>query len=269
MAERPDTILVLGMHRSGTSALTRTLALCGAALPRTLFPPTDGDNETGYWESTPIIEFHQRLLWKLDTGFLDPRCPRPTWFQSADAKIAADELAAIIESEWSSAAPWVMKDPRMCRLVPLWRTALAKLGRVPFALHCLREPSEVAASLARRNGFSRPTAELLWAQHVALAERDTRDMPRNFIQYHSLLNDWRTTLVRIATQIPGLDLESRRDEINQFLDPTRRRQRDDGHNANSEVVTRLRRTMFASCNGSEPDCCVVDDVLQSITRRFV
>ena len=53
-ADERRCLLVLGMHRSGTSALTRVLNLLGADLPATLAPPAD-DNETGFWSRSGLL----------------------------------------------------------------------------------------------------------------------------------------------------------------------------------------------------------------------
>ena len=53
--EMPRALMVLGMHRSGTSALTRIFSLLGADLPKNLMPPSPA-NKTGYWESQDLMD---------------------------------------------------------------------------------------------------------------------------------------------------------------------------------------------------------------------
>ena len=61
-ASTVQAIVVLGMHRSGTSAVTRLLNLAaGADLPRHLMNSRQ-DNETGFWESQPIADFNEELI---------------------------------------------------------------------------------------------------------------------------------------------------------------------------------------------------------------
>jgi hypothetical protein len=52
-------IVVLGMHRSGTSALTRGLSTLGVGLGDTLHP-AGSDNPTGFWEDRDIIAFNNK-----------------------------------------------------------------------------------------------------------------------------------------------------------------------------------------------------------------
>ena len=82
MASTRTCILVLGMHRSGTSALTRVISLLGAALPQKLMPAAQNNNETGFWEPRYLWTLHDQMLgeagsrwddWrKLDLSALPP-----------------------------------------------------------------------------------------------------------------------------------------------------------------------------------------------------
>src|SRR5262245_7489893 len=116
-------LLVLGMHRSGTSALTRVLNLYGAHLPDDLLPANYG-NEAGYWESSAIVRFNDGILARLGS-----RWDTPTWFSlpdlTAEAKQeAADTLAGLLKTEHGDAPLLVIKDPRICRLLSVWLAAL-------------------------------------------------------------------------------------------------------------------------------------------------
>ena len=59
-------IVVFGMHRSGTSTLTRILSIAGARLPKNLMSAT-ASNERGHWESQSIADYNHRVLAALDT----------------------------------------------------------------------------------------------------------------------------------------------------------------------------------------------------------
>ena len=65
MAKTDKTgLLILGMHRSGTSALTRVLSLIGYALPKYVTGKSDG-NVTGHWESALISELNESIFEEL------------------------------------------------------------------------------------------------------------------------------------------------------------------------------------------------------------
>lgn len=189
--------IVLGMHRSGTSALTRALSLLGAALPSRPMPPS-ADNEAGFWEPASIVAVHDEILASVGARW-DEVAPFPSeWFASAVARSYAERLAALVVEEFGDAPLAVLKDPRLCRLMPLWRQVLELAGVRPLIVMAIRHPLEVAASLAARNGLSREHCLLLWLDHVLAAERDTRGLPRFVVHYDTLLDAPETTLRRVA-----------------------------------------------------------------------
>ena len=59
---KKHAILVLGMHRSGTSPLTRVLNLLGAKLPNNVMPPAPNNNEQGFWESRDLMVINDDIL---------------------------------------------------------------------------------------------------------------------------------------------------------------------------------------------------------------
>ncbi len=147
---RKYAILVLGMHRSGTSAVTRILNLLGAELPTDLMPPRD-DNELGFWESSELKSIHDKLLAHVDSSWDDPG-PLPSgWLESPSVADFREEIGSFLERSFGHARLAVIKDPRICRFVPLWIDALQECGTEPVAVLTIRNPLEVAASLKLRN----------------------------------------------------------------------------------------------------------------------
>src|SRR5579864_81175 len=162
-------LVVLGMHRSGTSALTGMLHHLGVALGERLMPATI-DNPRGYWEHTDIVAAHDRLLSALGSAWDDIR-PLPGGFEHGEP--AADgrrELAAIVRRDFAEAPLWALKDPRLCRLMPLWSMLFDEERISPRYILALRHPLDVAASLDARDGISTPRALLLWLGHLLDAE---------------------------------------------------------------------------------------------------
>lgn len=197
---QPVAVLVLGMHRSGTSALSGTLSHFGASVPGELLTADIG-NERGYFENLRIVGFHDRLLSAFGSRWDDPRPLGEELFHSPVARSAARELAALLREEFGDEAMVLAKDPRMCRLVPVWVEALSHLGRRAVAVLPCRHPLEVAASLQRRSSFSQAYGLVLWLQHVLSAERATRGLPRCFTLYDDLLRDWRSLVGRIGAEL--------------------------------------------------------------------
>ncbi|MBC2777120.1 tetratricopeptide repeat protein [Parasphingopyxis marina] len=216
-------ILVLGMHRSGTSALTRVINLAGWASAKTLMRSAEF-NETGHWESLPIVRIDDRILAALDRGWADPKPAGKDWQTRADVAAFGDEAREAIASEFDDAGRIVVKDPRLSRLLPFWIEALAAKGYETRCLIAARHPLEIADSLARRDGMTREHALLLWQSHMIEAEYHSRGLPRALIGYDAVLSDWRATLgsAMAAIGAPFAPAASACEAIEAFLDPRHR-----------------------------------------------
>lgn len=222
----PRAILVLGMHRSGTSAVTRVLNLLGVDLGARVLPPVANDNDTGFWEHRDAFDTHERLLEGLGRSWHDVRDLPEGWLDSPAAIKAHAEIRALIDREFRQAPVWAVKDPRMCRLAPIWLRALADTGISPAAVVVVRHPLEVVGSLRARNGWGRAHSLLMWAQHLVEAERATRAVPRVLVTFDEVLSDWGKAAARIERELaiawPRHPDEARAD-IEAFLDPDARR----------------------------------------------
>ncbi|MBU8542194.1 MULTISPECIES: sulfotransferase family protein [Roseomonadaceae] len=193
-------VLVLGMHRSGTSALTRVLSLHGLALPARLVGARS-DNPRGFWESAEVAALNDRILAAMGSSYGDPR-PLPRGLLPPERLEGfITEAAELLGAEFPGEAPFVLKDPRICRLLGIWLPALVRFGTAPLALIPVRNPLEVARSLERREAMPKRRALLLWLSHVLAAERDSRALPRAVAHYDDLLRDWRGYLARLGAPV--------------------------------------------------------------------
>ncbi|MGQ0723500.1 MAG: sulfotransferase family protein, partial [Candidatus Eiseniibacteriota bacterium] len=229
MSRSPDSVavLILGMHRSGTSALARVLNVLGVELGDKLLRPS-GDNEAGFWEHRDLVVLHDRLLAAVGSTWDDPRPVPPEALLSDATKPVRDDMLAVLRRDFAPRPLWGVKDPRLCRLVPLWLSLLDELGAEPRFVLTARDPHEVAASLARRDGMSLEQARLLWLEHCLAAERDTRGRRRSFVTYDGLLSDWRPEMVRVGRDL-GFDWRDTvakvSAEVDGFLEPGLRHHR--------------------------------------------
>ena len=191
-----QVLLVLGMHRSGTSATAGLLAKLGARMARNPIR-ADTHNARGYWEPEPLVSLHNRLLAEAGSAWNDwGRLDHDQW-----GATAVEELAAAFTAEFGDAPLAVLKDPRICRFAPLWLAVLDRLGVAPKVVVTLRHPLEVARSLARRDGMPEDEALLLWLRHCLEAEHATRGVPRSFLRYDDLVTDWRAAADRLADEL--------------------------------------------------------------------
>jgi len=214
-------ILVLGMHRSGTSALTRVISLLGADLPSNLMPAVAGNNETGFWESLDAYALNDDILASAGSSWDDWRRFNSGW-NSSPAKQAFQRRAAeLLSKDFSESSLFVLKDPRICRLVPFWLEALREFEARPMFVLPVRSPLDVAASLRKRDGFSPAKSHMIWLRYVLDAEYDTRALTRAFVAYDQLIDDWRASVSTLA-QTLEFDWPRRSAtvdvEIDRFLD---------------------------------------------------
>lgn len=222
---KKTALIVLGMHRSGTSSVAGALALAGAAAPKHLMPAAD-DNPKGFWESSAVADFNDRMLSRESSNWHD-------WRAVPQAPLLADQTARnegvdLVRDEFGDAAAIVLKDPRICRLFPFWRQILADAAYDPIVVSPVRAPSEVAASLESRNALGRNHALRLWMRHVLDAEQASRGLYRRFVLWPDFLTQWRKDFAAInqMTSTPlNLD-DGAADEIDAFLSSDLRRQSD-------------------------------------------
>ena len=182
-------ILVVGMHRSGTSALARVLNLLGCDLPATLLG-ANKSNATGHWESEAICRLNDRVLESAGSRWDDWLAVNDGWLRSPKASQFREEALEVLGQEYGRSHLFVVKDPRLCRILPFWLGTLEAVDIAPLVISPLRNPLEVAASLERRNGFDPAFGMLLWLRHVLDSEMASRGRPRLFTTYDGLLAGW-------------------------------------------------------------------------------
>lgn len=225
-ADRPPrtAIVVIGMHRSGTSLVTRVFSLLGANLPSDLLPPTEHNSE-GYWESSGLISVHDEMLSALGSSWHDMG-PLPAFWENENfIRPYRAKIVEALSTSFGDAGFFVVKDPRISRFVPLINSSLTELGAVPKFVIAVRNPLEVSASLKARDQFSFCKSLLLWLDHTLCAERATRGFDRMFVLYDDVLVDWRNVANSAAMQL-GISFPSwsahNDAEIETLIKPTMR-----------------------------------------------
>ena len=157
-------VLVLGMHRSGTSVAARVVNLLGVPFGRGRLVPTTDANPLGHWESWALQDINNDLLHAFGGNWAGP----PALVEGWESDPRAGQFIGAATEAWARAhasEPWLWKDPRTCLTLPFWRRAV---DLAPVVIFVYRHPLEVASSLAARNGFSVTASLALW-------ERYTRD----------------------------------------------------------------------------------------------
>ncbi len=196
-----QAIVILGMHRAGTSLCARIFELLGATAAKTLMP-AKADNSNGFWESLPIMRFNEGLLRQAIRGWDKPQAIADSWLNASERSADIAKIVELIQAEFADNAFLVLKEPRFARLLPLWLQAFQILNIQPLFIICCRHPQAVTASLqTRETEMSAQQAASLWLAHMLDAERYSRAYPRAVIHYETLLKDWRTVISQAYKQL--------------------------------------------------------------------
>ena len=217
-------ILVLGMHRSGTSAFTRMLNLLGCDLPQALMEGWEG-NLKGHWESNAIRALNDDILASAGSEWDDWMEFNPQWYESPAFDGFFKRAQDVLRDDYGTSPFFVLKDPRNCRLARFWFMVLEKAEVEPLVAIPLRNPLEVAQSLVRRNDTHPDMAMLAWLRHVLDAEHGSRGRRRVFTCYDELLDNWPGVADKVQRGLgitwPRYSKRASR-EIEEFLDPADR-----------------------------------------------
>ncbi|MCP4842475.1 MAG: hypothetical protein GY887_12150, partial [Halieaceae bacterium] len=219
-----NCLVVLGMHRSGTSAFTGILDILGLNLG-TVMLETQSDNPKGFFENKYVVQANDCILDTLNSSW-DDTLPLPArWMEQFEGSQLQLDIREFLRDELANDQLSALKDPRLSRLLPFWMPLLDAENVAPHFALVVRNPLEIANSLAERNGFSAEKSLVLWMQYMLDAERNTRGHPRGFLSYDSLLRDPQQCVGRvfdsIDLELPSLTEESR-DKLSDFLDQNMR-----------------------------------------------
>lgn len=182
-------IVVLGMHRSGTSALAGLQQQMGVWMGDDLSPGDDW-NAKGYFEDRALVAFNERLLAVLGRRWdsLSPVAPAALAALAARPGLA-DEACALLERQFGRHQVIAIKDPRLCHLLPFWQDVFARCGLDERYVVAVRAPEAVCRSLWRRDGFGWSRSAWLWVGHMMAALHAVQQRSFTLIDFDDLLND--------------------------------------------------------------------------------
>lgn len=214
-----QAVIILGMHRSGTSAAAGTAVRLGLAAPRTPLAASD-DNPSGFYESETLMNLSHKMIlaqggaWNV-TMMIEP--------ETVASKLSVPDRQKMLNAllgEYGDTDSFVMKDPRLCLTLSAWLPTLEVIGAAVRVLIVLRHPAEILRSLTARNNLPEGETAPEWLHHMLEAERISRGFKRAVFAYDDLLRDWRGCMDR-AGQTAGIFWPRRFDdagaEIDDFL----------------------------------------------------
>ena len=269
---RKTAILVAGMHRSGTSAASRILNLLGCTLPKTL-SSAGPDNPSGFWESLAIKELNDSILASAGSAWDDWETLDARWYESPIAEEFRDRARTTLVDEFGDCRLFVLKDPRICRLLPFWIDSLDEFGAEPFIVTPVRNPLDVAMSIEVRNGIDRSIGLLLWLRNHLDAEVTTRHLRRVYVRYERLISEPHAIADEMGDGLgivwPRRSTDSNI-EIDDFLSPGLRHHRtgDDAFLGNPRLSSWIRDSFeifdrWASGGHSDADQTTLDGIRSS------
>ncbi|MEM1113451.1 MAG: hypothetical protein AAGI11_16170 [Pseudomonadota bacterium] len=226
-------LFVVGMHRSGTSALCAALSASGATFGQYLLEALPGVNEEGFWEDEDVVRVNEALINARGYAWytaLDWEAYSNEALASVSAGSTSDELLAtideILQRGFGDGPLEAVKDPRFCLTLPVWLQGCERLGIDPHLCWISREPLEVAASLQRRDGLPLDYGLRLTSAYLAAAEQCMPEGVQSF-SYNQLLADPEAIIARLAESglplcVTGSELRSsvRQDLRNELAEPS-------------------------------------------------
>lgn len=212
-------VAVLGMHRSGTSAITRALSALGVGLGDRLMP-AQPVNPKGFWEDLDIHELNVRMLEEIHMEWHALAALEPAQVDALREAGYVQAAAALLRRKLSETPVFGFKDPRVARLLPVWKEAILQTGvRAAYVL-TLRHPLSVVRSLADALGFEAERTYVLWLLHVLSAISQTAGENRVLVDYDLLLQVPQRELAHIGSQLGlAVDPDAARAYEADFLDP--------------------------------------------------
>jgi hypothetical protein len=238
-------ILILGMHRSGTSALTRLINMMGAYFaPEDAALPVNEANPKGFWERKDVMQVNNELLafqgcsWSDVAGWDDGK--------ASYAPAATMQKLARIVRELDAHKPWAAKDPRLCITLPCWRPLLVS----PVAVVASRSPLEIARSLEMRDKMPPAKALVLWERYAQAVVRHAASLPAIFVHHEELMHSPLEAVERLhrelSAHVEGLRLPAEQ-EVLSFIDPALHRAK-----VFAGALSPFQQTLYEKMQGVRP-----------------
>ena len=179
--------IVLGMHRSGTSALTGMLQMAGLQAPSDVLGASPG-NPLGYWESRSLVALTDRFLSQIGHSWSKLFLLPSRWLEHEEVEVWVGDYLRGVSHCFRSGEHVLLKDPRLCLVLSALLPAFTAGACANDYLLILRSPVEVIASLTTIHPVSALDALCLWIASVLHSERITRFLPRRIITFRQLLD---------------------------------------------------------------------------------
>lgn len=209
--EKEKTIIVvLGMHRSGTSVITRSLKVLGIDLGNNLMAKAESNNPKGFWEDLDINNLNIDLLRALGHDWHTTIPISTIELTSSTVESFKLRAATILRKKLEHTTIFGLKDPRICRLLPFWQSVFDHLKTNVKYIIASRNPMSIARSLNKRDGFDFEKSYYLWLDHITHSITNTSEKLRIVVDYDLLIESPEEQLQRISSFLElNFNLESK------------------------------------------------------------
>lgn len=163
--ETKRLIIILGMHRAGTSAFTRSLQVLGVRLGDRFCDPRE-DNPKGFWEDQDLMDLNVEIFEALGMEWnrLTPLTEEEV--ATLGKRGFLEKAHRLLHKKLEGGGIMALKHPGTAKIFPFWKEALARSGYEADYLLTVRHPLSVAKSLERRDGMPKLYGTLMWLAHV-------------------------------------------------------------------------------------------------------
>lgn len=189
MAENKQLLLVLGMHRSGTSMIAEALHSGGLSVASRLIAADPEINARGYWEDEELVAINEDLFAALGSQWYDLQPLPDNWWTQAELDPLRERAKSHLSNEYGSDSASVIKDPRLSLLLPFWLPLFSELNFNVSALIVCRNPLAIARSLTRRDQLPQDYSLLLWFKYQRELARSSQQLDAALVEYESALSD--------------------------------------------------------------------------------
>jgi len=240
-------IVVLGMHRSGTSCIGELLAVMGAYFgPQGMGTGGSVENPHGLFERADLRRLchfvlnQARAEWWTTSHFSPDRVP-------AAARAQVDGMLASMLADLNAHEPWFIKEPRLCILLPMLRHYFGNT----VAVCVWRDPLEVAESLRIRDAIPVEFGLALWERYVRASFAS--GVPSAIVSYNRLIADSAGTTQKLledlrALGVAGLHMPDA-EKLARAVDPALRRSR---RRDAADILTVPQHRLLAALESGNP-----------------
>ncbi len=180
-------MLILGMHRSGTSLISRAMKVFGANHGNKLLKTNDNQNKKGHWEDLDVMNCNRAILTHLGQSWENIEPFTDENFANLHNDGYFDATVDLMKRKLADTDFLALKEPRITKLLPFWKEVFKALNVKVHYVFATRHPFSVAQSLQKRNQYSLEYGMYLWYSYNLFSLKSLENEKVFFINYDDFL----------------------------------------------------------------------------------